>query len=82
LASPLYGDLVGLPPIRIHVGEDDVRLDDARVDVWQGMLHVFPSSIGRLAAADATLTAIGEFLADRLSAESRTTTRALGSAGG
>jgi monoterpene epsilon-lactone hydrolase len=66
LASPLYGDLAGLPPIRVHVGEDEVLLDDARryvakavaagvdaqVDVWQGMLHVFPSSVGYLAAAD------------------------------
>jgi acetyl esterase/lipase len=63
LASPLYGDLAGLPPIRIHIGEDEVLLDDARryvakavaagvdarVEVWQGMMHVFPSSIGQLA---------------------------------
>ena len=83
LASPLYGDLAGLPPIRIHVGEDEVLLDDARryvakavaagvdarVEVWQGMLHVFPSSIGQLAAADAALAAIGAFLSDRLSTE-------------
>jgi epsilon-lactone hydrolase len=83
LASPLYGDLAGLPPIRIHVGEDEVLLDDARryvakavaagadarVEVWQGMLHVFPSSVGQLAAADAALAATGAFLADRLSTE-------------
>jgi monoterpene epsilon-lactone hydrolase len=80
LASPLYGDLAGLPPIRIHVGEDEVLLDDARryvakavaagvdarVEVWQGMLHVFPASVGRLAAADAALAATGAFLAGRL----------------
>jgi acetyl esterase/lipase len=30
LVSPLYADLSGLPPIRIHVGEDEVLLDDAR----------------------------------------------------
>ena len=24
LASPLYGDLAGLPPVRMHVGEDEV----------------------------------------------------------
>jgi acetyl esterase/lipase len=84
LASPLYGDLAGLPPIRIHVGEDEVLLDDARryvakavaagvdarVEVWQGMVHGFPSSVGQLAAADAALAATGAFLADRLSAES------------
>jgi acetyl esterase/lipase len=29
LASPLYGDLAGLPPVRIHVGEDEILLDDS-----------------------------------------------------
>jgi monoterpene epsilon-lactone hydrolase len=85
LASPLYGDLAGLPPIRIHVGEDEVLLDDARryaaktiaagydahVDVWQGMMHVFPSSIGKLAAADAALTSTGAILASRLSIKAK-----------
>src|SRR5438445_1960428 len=30
LASPLYGDVSGLPPIRVHVGDDEVLLDDSR----------------------------------------------------
>jgi acetyl esterase/lipase len=30
LASPLYADLTGLPPIRIHVGDEEVLLDDSR----------------------------------------------------
>jgi acetyl esterase/lipase len=48
LASPLCGDLSGLPPIRVQVGDDEVLLDDsrryveravaagvdARLDVW------------------------------------------------
>lgn len=29
LASPLYADLAGLPPLFIHVGEDEVLLDDS-----------------------------------------------------
>lgn len=79
-ASPLYGNLAGLPPIRIHVGEDEVLLDDSRryferavaagvdagLDVWQGMPHGFVGSIGKLAAAANALDAIGEFLALRL----------------
>jgi monoterpene epsilon-lactone hydrolase len=83
LASPLYGNLAGLPPIRVHVGEDEVLLDDARryvakavaagedarLEVWQGMMHVFPSSIGHLSAAEAALAATGAFLTDRLSME-------------
>jgi acetyl esterase/lipase len=80
-ASPLYGNLTGLPPVRVHVGEDEVLLHDsgryvakavvagvdARVDVWQGMLHVFPVSVGQMAAAKAALDASGLFLAERLS---------------
>ena len=80
LASPLYGNLAGLPPVRIHVGDDEVLLDDslryveravaagvdARVDVWEGMLHGFLSGIGTLAASEQALDEIGRFLADRL----------------
>ncbi len=80
LASPLYGDLAGLPPVRVHVGDDEMLLDDsrryveravaagtdARVDIWQGMPHAFPSSISTLEAADQALDAIGAFLAERL----------------
>jgi epsilon-lactone hydrolase len=79
-ASALYGDLSGLPPIRIHVGDDEVLLDDAmryvtraagsgtdaRVDVWQGMPHGFVSGVGKMAAADGALAEIGAFLAKRL----------------
>lgn len=30
LASPLFGELSGLPPCRIYVGEDELLLDDSR----------------------------------------------------
>lgn len=29
MASPLYGELIHLPPIRVHVGDDEVLLDDS-----------------------------------------------------
>jgi acetyl esterase/lipase len=71
-----------MPSIRIHVGDDEVLLDDslryveravaagvdARADVWMGMPHGFPTSIGRLKAAAQALDAIGTFLAVRLKA--------------
>jgi epsilon-lactone hydrolase len=80
LASPLYGELAGLPPIRVHVGDDEVLLDDslryveravaagvdARIDVWEGMSHGFLSGIGTLATSTQALDEIGGFLADRL----------------
>lgn len=75
-ASPLYGILAGLPPIRVHVGDAEVLLDDslryveravaagvdARVDVWEGMPHGFIGSVGRLDASAQALDAIGAFL--------------------
>ena len=80
LASPLYGRLAGMPPLRILVGDDEVLLDDslryaeravtagvdARVDVWMGMAHGFVGSIGRLKAAAQALDAVGAFLTERL----------------
>jgi monoterpene epsilon-lactone hydrolase len=82
LASPLHGRHSGMPSVRIHVGDDEVLLDDslryveravaasvdARVDVWMGMPHGFPGSIGRLRAAAQALDSIGAFLAERLQA--------------
>ena len=78
LASPLQGRFSGLPPIRIHVGDDEVLLDDsrryveraiaggvdARLDVWTGMPHVFIANIGTLKASAQALDAIGLFLND------------------
>ncbi len=83
LASPLFGRLSGMPPTRIHVGDDEVLLDDslrfveravaagvdARADVWMGMPHGFPASVGRLKAAGESLDAIGAFLTERLKAQ-------------
>jgi acetyl esterase/lipase len=80
LASPLRSQLAGMPPVRIHVGDDEVLLDDsrryaeravaagvdARADVWMGMPHGFPVSIGKLKAAAQVLDAVGAFLAERL----------------
>src|SRR3989441_6292602 len=80
LASPLYGDVSGLPPIRVHVGDDEVLLDDsrryvaravaagidARLDVWMGMPHGFVTGIREFAAARQALQAIGTFLTERL----------------
>lgn len=78
-ASALDSDFGGMAPVRIHVGDAEVLLDDAvrfaeraegagRVcdaHVWNGMVHVFPSNL-LLHAAKAALDDIGVFLRDRL----------------
>jgi acetyl esterase/lipase len=76
LASPLYGDLAGLPPVLLHVGEDEILLDDARryaelsaksgseaeLHIWKGMVHVFPANVALLRAAREALDIAGQFL--------------------
>ena len=78
-ASPLRANLTGLPPIRVHVGDDEVLLDDsvrfvdralaagvdAQLDVWEGMAHGFPGSVGLLNASTQALQQIGSFLSER-----------------
>src|SRR6267143_2336242 len=78
LASPLYRDLSGLLPVRVHVGDDEVLLDDsrryveravaggvdARLDVWTGMPHGFVAIIGPIKASAQALDAVGRFLTD------------------
>ena len=72
-ASPLYGDLTGLPPISIHIGEDEILLDDSRrfaeraggdiiLNIWEGMPHVFPQNVGVLVAAEEALVDTGTFI--------------------
>ncbi len=81
LASPLYGDLQGLPPLLIEVGENESLLDeavalDARaraagVDVtlrrWPEMVHVFQAFPPDLVPEAAeSITGVAAFLADHL----------------
>ena len=79
-ASPLYGDLTRLPPVLLHVGEDEILLDDSRrfaecialaggsaqLHVWRGMVHVFPSNLELLQASKEALDGIGKFLRSHL----------------
>ncbi|HEY2476172.1 MAG TPA: alpha/beta hydrolase [Candidatus Cybelea sp.] len=74
--SPLRQDIAGFPPLRIHVGDDEVLLDDsvrlvqraeeagvdARLDVWEGMLHGFPASLGTFEAANNAVDEIAAFI--------------------
>ena len=78
--SPLFGGFANLPSLRVHVGDDEVLLDDsldyvqravaagadARVDVWMGMAHGFIGRVGQLDATGAALGRVGDFLSERL----------------
>jgi acetyl esterase/lipase len=76
LASPVFGDLSGLPATLVQVGSDEVllpdsqrlhaRLRDGGVDstlsVYPGRWHVFQTHAGMLADADLALAEVGRFL--------------------
>lgn len=76
LASPLYADLAGLPPMLIQVGSEEVLLSDstliaekarsAGVDVtlenWKGMQHVWQYTASMIPEARQAVTRIGEFI--------------------
>lgn len=76
LASPIYGDLTGLPALLIQVGSDEVLLDDAtrladkaqaagvdvRLEVWQGMFHVWQMVSVFVPEARQALAGIGRFI--------------------
>jgi epsilon-lactone hydrolase len=77
--SPLTQELSGFPPLRIHVGDDEVLLDDSvrlarraedagvdvRLDVWEGMLHGFAAALGTFEAANKVLDEIATFIGKR-----------------
>lgn len=74
--SPVYADLHGLPPLLIHVGSDEVLLNDStRVDeqvkavggtvqlsIWEGMWHVFQVFACQLPEGQQAIKQIGEFI--------------------
>jgi phosphinothricin tripeptide acetyl hydrolase len=79
LASPLFADLRGLPPLLIHVGSDEVLLDDSRqlaeraraagvettLEVYERMIHVWHWFLPMLDEAQTAIEAIGRFIRGR-----------------
>jgi acetyl esterase/lipase len=76
LASPLFADLAGLPPLILQVGGDELLLDDslrlaeaaeaAGVDVtverWDGLMHVWHQMAPRLPEAEAALASLAAWV--------------------
>ena len=79
LASPLFANLRGLPPLLIHVGSDEVLLDDAvqlaeraraagvdvTLDIYERMIHVWHWFLPMLDEAQTAVEAIGRFVRAR-----------------
>jgi epsilon-lactone hydrolase len=76
LASPLFADLQGLPPLLIQVGDRETVLSDSTLfaekartagvsvtlEVWENMIHVFQQFPAELSEAREALKSIGDFL--------------------
>src|SRR5215469_963385 len=79
LASPLYADLRGLPPMLIQVGTSEVLLDDSKrlaeraraagVDAiyepWENMIHVWQIFVPMLDEAKQAVERIGGFIREK-----------------
>jgi monoterpene epsilon-lactone hydrolase len=76
LASPVFGDYRGIPPLLIQVGEHEMLRDDsvrvakkaradgiqAKLEVWPGMFHVFQSHEPLLPEAREAIEHIADFV--------------------
>lgn len=80
-ASPVNADVRGLPPVLIHIGENELMLSDAirlaahlaenrvrvSLEVWPGMFHVWHLFAGILPEADEALGNASAFIEGILS---------------
>ncbi len=76
LISPIFGDLRGFPPTLIHVGNDEILLDDStrlegklkeagskvQLKIWDQMWHVFQAFAPWVPEAQTSINEIGEFI--------------------
>jgi epsilon-lactone hydrolase len=85
LASPVYGDLGGLPPLLIQAGTAEAMEDDAvrlavaaqgagvavTLELYQDMIHVWHSFAPKLPEATATIERVAAWLQERWTGASR-----------
>ena len=81
IASPVYADLEGLPPLLIHAGTHEILLDDAErlaararrcrtpveLEVWEGMWHCWHTFSPFVPESRAAIHRMGEFCREHLS---------------
>jgi len=80
LASPVFGDYRGIPPLLIQVGEHEMLRDDSvrvakkattdgietKLEVWPGMFHVFQSHEPLLPEAKEAIEHMAGFMRSKL----------------
>jgi acetyl esterase/lipase len=78
LASPVFGDFSDFPPLLVHVGADEVLLDDAvalareaalagsdvTLRVWRRMIHIFPWFHSVLQTGQTAIEEAGKWIVD------------------
>jgi acetyl esterase/lipase len=81
-ASPNFASLQGLPPLLIHVGRDEVLLDDSikldakaktdgvssTLEIWDDMIHVWHAFHPMLPEGKQAIVRVGEFLREKWAA--------------
>jgi acetyl esterase/lipase len=79
-ASPLYGNLRGLPPLFMQVGDSEILLDDTRrfaakakaagvdvtCEIWPEMFHVFQAFSTILPEGQEAIEHLGSYLRQRM----------------
>jgi phosphinothricin tripeptide acetyl hydrolase len=80
LASPLFADLEGLPPLLIQVGSEEVLLNDSigldrrareagvdcTLEIWEDMIHVWHVFFHMLKEGRDAISRIGEYYRSRI----------------
>jgi len=81
MASPMFADLSGLPPMLVHAGGAETMVDDSRIFVqrakeagvnvdykeWEDLWHVFHSATPQVPEAAQAMAEIGDFVARQFS---------------
>ena len=82
LASPIFGDLAGLPPINIYASADEILRDDAvrlherlqeagvqsTLTIEKGLTHIWPLYVGKMPEAIKTIRETATFIGERTGA--------------
>ncbi len=83
LVSPVFGNVAGLPPVYIQVGDHEILLSDStrftdmlreagsevEIEVWPEMWHVFQLFVGKMPESRQAINKIGAYLKARMKSD-------------